>query len=298
LILGDPLRYNATFMIDNGYHFGFGIQSSLHQFHRNVSYPLFFDEVQNPTFNQMDINYSRFSNGFFFLTMLSTNFNMTTGARLTKYSVFTTVFSAADDERKFYLNRDYYTSVYLDLYYDDLDDFYFPSHGVMIAFNGHYISHVSTALFEGGFYNIRFDLLGARRHPGAWSTSYELSAGIVTHLHPPLPFLYFFGGIEQKNPIENIIPFFSRDYLEIKASSYLMLSPQIQKRVKSHYFQLGAQILALEKKTAVRFQEVDPFYNLYFRYGLKSYFGPVFVTYAYEPQTGKNRLNFSIGFLF
>ncbi len=297
LILGDPLRYNFNLLFDNGYHFGFGLRSSLHQFVRNISYPLFFD-VPEPSFNRMDLNYSRFNNGIYFLTMLSTNFNMSLGMDITHYNMFTTVFSSNDNKFKFFLARDYYASGYLDLYYDDLDDFYFPSHGVAINFKFSYNKALTKTHRNEEFFKIDFLLTGAKNHNRGISTSYELASGIITHQHPTLPFLYYFGGIEQKNPIENLIPFYSRDYIDFKTPSYILIKPQIQKRINNHFLQLGFQGMAMEKNSENRFDKIETFYNIYLRYGLKSFFGPFFVTYAYEPRTGKNKLNFTIGFFF
>ncbi len=298
VIFGDPMRYNVNFMIDNGYHFGFGLKSSLHQFVRNVSYPLFFDDVPSPSFNRMDLNFSRFKNGIYFLTMLSTNFNMTIGADIGRYAVYTTVFSGPDDNRKFFLVKDYYFSGYLDLYYDDLDDFYFPTHGVLINFTSTYSQNTAEKSLREGFYNLNFKIKGYRRHTGHFSTSYIFRGGILTHNSDALPFRYFLGGLAHNNVLENLIPFFSRDYIDIKTSSYLMITPQIQKAVQNHYFQLGGQVAAVEEEGPVRFHTLKPYYNVYLRYGLKSFFGPLFITYAFEPNTKKQYVNFTVGFFF
>jgi len=297
-ILGDPLRYNLNILFDNGYHFGYGLYSSLHQFNRNVSYPLFFDDVEDPSFQKMDLHYGRLRNQAYFLTMLSTNFNMKLGAEHLHYNIYTTVFSPTDDQRKYYLSREHYGGGFFDLYYDDMDDFYFPSHGVMINFHGSYYVPFKSPRPNSGFYQIDFLLTGARKHSHHFSTSYEFRAGIITHQDPPLPFYYYMGGIEHHNPVENLIPFYSRDYLQFKTSSYVLFQPQVQRQWNNHFFQLGIQGLLYEEPLPARFESIRSYYNVYLRYGLKSFFGPVFVTYAYEPVTQENRLNFSIGFFF
>ncbi len=296
LILGDPFRYNFDILFDNGYHFGFGFRSSLHQFKRNVSYPLFFDTIPNPSFNRMDLNYSRFQNSFYFLTMLSTNFNLRLGGEINRYNIYTTVFSSSNNNLKYFLNRESYANAFFELYYDDMDDFYFPSHGVIIRFDlkNHFLLNRPG---NKNFYELNFYISGSRRHSPVFSTSYQLRSGIVTHSSPPLPFQFFIGGIEHKNPVENLIPFYSRDYLSIKTFSYLLIQPQIQRKFgKYSYFQFGVQGLITEK--GQRLEQIESLYNVYLRYGIKSFFGPVFVTYALEPLTKKSRLNFSVGFYF
>jgi len=297
-ILGDPLRYNFNILFDNGYHFGYGFSSSLHQFERKVSYPMFFENVEEPSFMRMDLHFARHRDRLYFLTLLSTNFNMSLGGEYDLFRLYTTVFSSSADDKKYYLSRDSYFAGFFDLYYDDMDNFYFPSHGVTINFHAAYYSPVKSPEPGKGFYQLDFYLSGARKHSRQFSTSYELRAGVITHQAQALPFLYFFGGMEHKNPVENLIPFYSRDYIAIKTPSYLMIQPQVQKQIKNHYFQLGIQGMIAEKPAGYRFQDINSYYNVYLRYGLKSFFGPVFVTYAYEPMTRQNRFNFSIGFFF
>ncbi|NPA42895.1 MAG: patatin-like phospholipase family protein [Chlorobi bacterium] len=296
-ILGDPLRYNFNLLFDNGYHFGYGFSSSFHQFERNVSYPLFFEEVTDPSFNRMDLHFARWQNQLYFITLLSTNFNLRAGPGHTYYNMYTTVFSSADNNKKFFLAKSHYLTAFFDLYYDDMDDFYFPFHGVVINFRA--ARHHPLAENDEGFYQLDFYLSGARRHGSRWSTSYELRAGLLTHSDPPLPFLYYPGGIAHHNPVENLVPFYSRDYLALKTPGFMLFQPQIQTRIrKNHYLQWGAQGMVAEQKTPARLTDFALYYNIYMRYGLKSFFGPVFVTYAWEPSTGKGNLNFSVGFFF
>ena len=297
-ILGDPLRYNLHLLFDNGYHFGYGLSSSLHQFDRKVSYPLFFSDVVRPSFRRMDLHYARLRNRLYFLTLLSTDFNMTLGGEYDMYRLYTTVFSPSSDEKKYYLSRDAYLSPFFDLYYDDMDDFYFPSHGVVINLRTAYYWHLNPSQSGKGFYKLDFDLTGARKHSRHFSTSYRVRTGLLTTVSDVLPLMYFFGGIEHKNPVDNLIAFYSRDYMAVKSPAYVMVQPQIQKQIQNHYFQLGMQALVWEEIRKTRLESLDWAYNVYFRYGLKSFFGPVFATFGYEPATRHYRFNFTVGFFF
>jgi NTE family protein len=297
-ILGDPLRYNLEFLMDNGYHFGFGFSSSLHQFNRNVSYPLFFDYVSSPSFNQMDLHFSQWKNRVYFLTMLSTNLNFLVGAEWRYMEMFTTVFSGQNDNRKYFLAKDTYGGGFMELYYDDLNDFYFPASGISINFSTHYYIPVKTLDTLNPFYKFRFHVTAARKHGLHLSTSYQIHAGFIS-FGQKSPYYYFYpGGIEHKNPVDEMQAFYSRDYMDFKTLSYLLFQPQIQWQQGDHHLQLGIQSIVSEKNTGKRMAEFYHFYNIYLRYGLKSMFGPFFVTYAYEPLTGKNQINFTVGFFF
>lgn len=52
IILGDNFRYDFNYLIDNGYYFSFGINSTLNKFNKNVNSAFGIQSYLNNTFEK------------------------------------------------------------------------------------------------------------------------------------------------------------------------------------------------------------------------------------------------------
>ncbi len=299
LILGDPIRYNLDLVRDNGYHFGVGFHSSLHKFGRDVNYSMFFPQVQNPSFNKMHVKFSQWTNKIYLQTTLSTNLHVQLGAEHQYDEVYTNVFSGNNNDLLFYFTKDHFLGSFLDFYYDDLDDYYFPRYGVAIELSlHHYYKILPNYLQQKPFENVYFRITGYRRHGSLLSSAYSLEAGFVTGKTINDAFYQYVGGDEKDINFSQLIPFYSRKYLDFRTPSYLLFDPRLSFKFKKyHHLDFGLQAL-IHEKGPDRIKDFGFLYNLYLRYGLKSFFGPVFVTSGWEPQTGKFQVQLSLGYKF
>ncbi len=299
LILGDPIRYNLDLVRDNGYHFGVGFHSSLHKFGRDVSYSTFFPQIQNPSFNNMNIKFSQWTNKVYLQTTLSTNLHIQLGMEHKYYEVYTNIFSNNNNDLLFYFTKDHFLGSFLEFYYDDLDDYYFPEHGVAIDFSiDHFYKMIPNYLNQTSFDQVHFKIIGYRRHNKSISSSYSLETGFVTGQTISDAFYRYIGGDEQDINFIQLTPFYSRKYLNFRTPSYLLFDPRINIRFKKyHYLELGTQAIIYETGD-VRLKEFSFLYNVYLRYGIKTFFGPVFVTSGWEPQTDKFQVHLSLGYKF
>ncbi len=299
LILGDPIRYNFDFIRDNGYHFGYGFHSSLHKFNRNTDYSMFFPQVQNPSFNKMDIHFSQWKNRLYFQTILSTNLHILLGGEHRYYEVYTRVFSGNNNDLIYYFNKDHFLGAFTEFYYDDLDDFNFPTVGVSIDLSlAHYYKILPNYNNLQPLSTLYFKIQGYRKHTQFISSSYALQTGLTTGTSVPDAFYHYMGGDEWDLNFTRLIPFYSRKYLDFRTPSYILFDPRLNFRFKKyHHLDVGSQMLIYETGTR-RLQELNFIYNFYIRYGIKTFFGPVFVTSGWEPQTGKFQVHLSLGYKF
>ncbi len=300
VILGDPLQYSFSYINDNGYHFGYGFESSLNQFARRVSYPLFFPQVLNPSFNTMDLRWNTWRNRIFFLTTLPTQMNFKIGLEQQKMNVYTTVFSSGSYDRKYFFDNHYYGGAFADFYYDDLNDFYFPEYGIKIELKGKAFSEYERKFsWRGSYKELSFDIEAHKHYGKNLSLSYIVQSGLTVRDSVSDAFYYYFGGVEPDYNNDHIVSYYARDYFWTRAKSYALLQGQMHYRwEKNHHFYLGLQYLLREKNQQPRFVKFLPSYDVYLKYGFDSFFGPVFVYYGIEPLTGKQYLNFTVGFYF
>ncbi len=297
LILGDPIQYRFSYIRDNGYHFGYGFASDLNQIIRTVPYHIMLPGVPNPSYNNLDLHWNEWNNRLFFLITFPTQMSFKAGLEHKQIRMFTTVFSAPEEKKKFFFENQHYLTGFMDFYYDDLDDFYFPTGGIKISLRGNDFFDLTKPGLSSSFQTAVLTLEAHKNH-GQLSTSYILQAGLSTHT-PSRAFYFYFGGIEKDLKNIHIVPFFSRDYFNLSTLSYVRLQPQLHFHwKKNHHFYTGLQGILMEKQTGKRFETYLPYYNIYLRYGFKSFFGPIFVSYAMEPVTKKQYFNFTLGFYF
>ncbi len=299
LIFGPNIRYNFDYLIDNGYHLGLGFHSSYHRLARTVAYHLMLPRVQHPSFQTMDLHVSVWTNRLFFQNLLSNSVNLHLGAEMQTHRVYTTVFSGNNDDRKYFFDHSTYYAGFMNFYYDDLDDYNFPMHGVKIQFDYKYIFGISEN-YAGvkPFHNIFLELSGYRKHNARFSTSYEFKAGLNTSDTLAPSFYYYFGGSEPSVPFAHIMPFYGRDYLSFRSPAFIMLQPQLQWKIgQNHHLYFGLQGL-LYTEGPVSEEKFRHSYAIYGRYGFRSYFGPVFVTLGWEPMFKQWHTGLSLGFRF
>ncbi len=297
LILGDPIQYRFSYIRDNGYHFGYGFSSDLNQLIRSVPYKIMLPDVPDPSFNNLDLHWNEWSNRIFFLVTFPTQMNLKAGFEHKQVRMFTTVFSQPDKNQKFFFEKQHFFTAFVDFYYDDLDNFYFPSNGIKIALRGNNFFDLNRPTPGTSFQTAVLTIEAHKQHRKV-SASYILQAGFSTD-KVSAAHRFYFGGIERDLKNIHIIPFFSRDYFNLSALSYIRFQPQLHfKWKKNHHFYTGLQGILLEKPTPKRFHTYLPYYNIYWRYGFKSFFGPIFVSYALEPGSKKQYFNFTLGFYF
>ncbi len=299
LIAGSQFRYNLNYLIDNGFHLGFGLYSGLHQWNKIVDYKLMFPAMENPSFNTMDLQVALWTNQLFFQGIVSTNINFRAGIEHRHINMNTSVFSGRESPLRYYFDRSHYLGGFITFFYDDLNDFNFPEEGVRALADYHqYYAQARSGIGQGAFHQLNLEMTGYRLHGKHLSVSARLASGF--HLNDSLkPGQYYYMGGTAGNPdIGLLIPFYSRRYMDLRTGSFALLQPQLQwKFRKNHFLRLGGQ-WAFVEAAGLRFRSYDFIYNVYGQYGFRSYFGPIFATFAWEPSTRRWNAGVEIGFKF
>lgn len=299
LIAGSQFRYNFNYLIDNGFHLGFGLFSTLQQWTKIVPYHLMFPGMEHPSFHTMDLQVVLWRNQMFFQGIVSTNINFRAGIEHRYMNMNTSVFSGNESPLKYYFARTHYLGGFVSFFYDDLNDFNFPEAGIRTLVDYHHCFPIQQlGAYRHSLQQLNIEITGYHLHTRHFSTSSTLKTGIQLNKNLKPGQYYFLGGFTAHPDIRMLIPFYSRPYMDSRTGSYVLFQPQFQwKYYKNHFFRLGSQFVFSEMGNQ-RFRSYYFLYNIYGQYGFRSYFGPIFATFAWEPSTRRWNAGVEIGFKF
>lgn len=299
VILGDNLRYNFNYFIDNGFYTSFGIRSRYNSFQSNVR----FDEAN---VNKISLQYEDFTNQFYFQTVFNRKFAIGVGAEAKRIKAYTETissveenFTSTDEDRLFFDKSNYYNLIsYMKL--DTYDKKYFQKKGFFLDvdlrwylassdYNENFkpFSHIKGKI---GFVHTFFDKLSMHLISEAGST-------IGDNENRTLDFNV--GGYGE-NFINNLISFNGYDLAELNTNTF------VKSGLTMRYEFLPKNYIS----TMVNYARVDR--NLFNSgrlfentitgfmagYGLDTFFGPIEVNYTWSPDHEMNYWHFNIGYWF
>ena len=297
-IIGDNLRYNLDYYVDNGYNLSFGFKSQLNQFNRNVTNQITtlssgpFENV-----NSINVDYLDVTSQFYFQSIFAQKFLVGAGMEHKYLSVESQTLSATTSV----IDKSSYASVFLYLKYDSFDDKYFPSKGWYFA------SDIHNYLFSSD-YTQKFNPYSIAKVDTGFALSilkkatfkFQSEAGISIGSES-VPFLNFVLGGYGFTPLNNFKPFYGYDFVTLAGNSYLKSSFVLDYEIfKKNHLNFSANYANVEDNY---FKSLNwfswPKYSGYaLGYGLETIIGPLEVKYSWSPETSKGYTWFSIGFWF
>jgi NTE family protein len=299
VILGDNLRYNFNYFIDNGFYTSFGIRSRYNTFQSNVR----FDEAN---VNKISLQYEDFTNQFYFQTVFNRKFAIGVGAEAKRIKAFTETISSLegnvvnnDEERLFFDNSNYYNLIsYMKL--DTYDKKYFQKKGFFLDvdlrwylassdYNDNFkpFSHIKGKI---GFVHTFFDKLSFHFISEAGST-------IGDNENRTLDFNV--GGYGE-NFINNLISFNGYDLAELNTNTFVKSGVTMRYEfLPKNYISSTANYARVDRNL---FNSGRLFENtltgFMAGYGLDTFFGPIEVNYTWSPDHEMNYWHFNIGYWF
>ena len=297
-ILGDNIRYNLDYYIDNGFHLSFGFKSKLNQFKRTSKTDFNGGQTLSTTgLENINIDYLDFSNQAYVQTIFAQRFLF--GAGLEHKYINVTTNSVQNT--KSYLDNSNYLSLVGFLKYDSFTNKYFPKKGWY--FMGDAQSFLSSSNYNNNF--VRFTSFKA--DTGIVQTIFKKIAiklqtegGFLVGTKTNSAFDYVLGGYGF-NKINNLKPFYGYNYLDLSGNSYVKASLSfdyefIKKNhlnISSNFANIGNNIF--DSKAWIS----SPNYSGYaLGYGMETLVGPVEIKQSWSPETGKSFTWFTVGFIF
>ncbi len=304
LVLGDNIRYNIDYFIDNGFHWSYGINTKYNHF--NKSFFLNLDEETQVAIKS-PIEYNNFTTQLFLQTSFSKNFALRIGAEFKDFKVFTETLNN-NEVVKNYLDNNSYLGAFAKLYLDTYDKKHFTKKGVYLDLN------YKTYLFssENSFNPVNdevdnfnpFSLLHGKI---GYATTffdkltfhYISEAGITIGDNDNGVFDYLLGG-NNENFTNNFIPFYGYDVADLGDTAFLKSIFTLRyEPFDKHYISFTgnyARVTSDLFNDGAIFDDTKSGYAV--GYGLDSYIGPIEIKYTWTPDNKQNYWFFNVGFWF
>jgi NTE family protein len=296
LIIGDNVRYNLDYYIDNGYNLSVGFKSQLNQFNKNVAKEISSLTI-DPSVNSISINFLDVTNQLYFQSIFAQKFLIGLGLEHKYLNINSD--TVADSNPV--IDRSKYGSVFAYLKYDSFDNQYFPKKGWYFAGEMH--NYLLSSNYSGEFkpFSIaKADAGIAFKIVKKTTVKIQTEAGFSIG-DKSVPYFDFVLGGFGFIPVNNFRPFYGYDFLSIAGDSYLKSSIAIDYEIfKKNHLNFSANYANIENNL---FDSLDwialPKYSGYaLGYGLETIIGPVEVKYSWSPETSNGYTWFSIGFWF
>lgn len=296
LILGDHIRYNLNYFVDNGFYTSFGFKSRYNHFNTNT----LFNSTDNPNVNRIELNYKDFTNEVFIQTTFGRKFALGFGAEMKKLQITTETISNQNNNRITFDNSNYINfSAYLKL--DTYDKISFPTKGFYADVGGKYYTWSSDYLnnFKSfpqlsgrvGFATTFWDLL---------TFQYTNDAGFTFENPTSEVFDFYVGGYNQ-NYINTFFPMYGYEFAQLSDKSFLRSEFLFRYKISNNnYATFLANYARVDENVFTNaktlFDDVLTGYAV--GYSLDTRLGPIEIKYSWSPENKQQYWLFNLGFWF
>lgn len=298
-VLGDNIRYNLHYFIDNGFYTSFGIKSRYNSFNSDVN----FDEGN---VNKINLVYEDFSNEIYFQTVFSRKFAIGVGGEYKHLKAFTETISSiengleAKDVKKLYFDNSDYLSLIAYLRIDTFDKKYFQKKGAFLNVDLKW--YLGSSDLNNNF-NTFSQLTGrlglAHTFFDTLTFHFNSEAGITIGENENRVLDYNVGGYGE-NFINTFIPFYGYNFAELSSNAFLKSGLTMRYEfLHKNYFSATANFARVEEDL---FNEGRIFQNTFsgymVGYGLDTFLGPIEINYSWSPDHTQNYWYFNVGYWF
>jgi NTE family protein len=297
IVLGDNIRYNLDYYIENGFNLSFGFKSQFNQFNRNVAKEISSLDLGTLGINAINVDFHDLTNQAYFQSLFVQKFLVGGGVELKYLKIKSETLANADP----IIDNSNYLSLFGYMKFDSFDNKYFPKKGW--CFSGDIQTYLISSNYTGDFQPFSI----AKADFGVAATlfknatvKFNTDAGFSFGNESVSFFNFILGGYGY-NPINNFKYFYGYDYLSIAANSYIKSTGTIDYEFyKNNHFNFSANFANVGDRI---FETVDwisiPKYSGYaVGYGLETRIGPIEIKHSWSPENAKGLTWFSIGFMF
>ncbi|MFY9241563.1 MAG: patatin-like phospholipase family protein [Polaribacter sp.] len=296
LILGDNLRYNLNYFVDNGFYWSYGFSSRYNHFTGNSK---FNSTSDIPRVNTINLNYTDFTNQFFVQTTFNRKFALGIGAEHKGLTVSTETLSTLIDNETI-LDRSDYLNVFGYLKLDTYDHKYFVTKGLYadLSFKWYLTSSDYNNNFKP-FAQAKGTIGIAETIAKRFTIQLTNEAGFTFENPTSNIFDFYLGGYNQ-NFINTFVSLYGYEFAELSDNSFLKTEIALRYRIsKKHYASFIANYARLDDnvlKDLDLFKDVKSGYAIGYSYD--SFLGPLELKYSWSPDTNRASWLFNLGFWF
>ncbi|MFV8392263.1 patatin-like phospholipase family protein [Flavobacterium sp. LB2P6] len=297
VVLGDNIRYNLDYYIENGFNLSFGFKSNYNQFNRNIAREISSLNLEGLGINSINVDFMDLTNQAYFQSLFVQKFLIGGGVELKYLKIKSETLSNVDPT----IDNSNYLSLFGYMKFDSFDNKYFPKNGWY--FTGDIQSYLLSSNYTGDFkpFSIAKADFGVAASLFKNATvKFQTDAGFSFGQESVSFFNFILGGYGY-NPLNNFKYLYGYDYLSIAANSYIKSTATVDYEFyKNNHFNFSANFANIGDRI---FETVDwisiPKYSGYaVGYGLETVIGPIEIKYSWSPEQPKGFTWFSIGFMF
>ncbi|MES2545167.1 MAG: patatin-like phospholipase family protein [Bacteroidota bacterium] len=297
-IVGDNLRYNFDYYVDNGFYWSYGIRSKFNNFNKTIK-----SDFNNGALllqfgvNELNVNYADFTNQAYMQTVFVQKLQVGGGVEFKYLKIKSPTLS----QTKPLIENSNYLSAFGYLKYDSFDNNFFPKKGWV--FSGDFQSYLYSS-----DYTARFNPFSIAKGDVEFATTFfntttlklKSEAGFTIGENNIHYFDFLLGGYGF-SPINNIKSFYGYDFLSISGNGYVKMEATLDYEIfRKHHLNLAANFANIRDNL---FQNSDwiskPTYTGYaIGYGLETRVGPIEIKYSWSPELNKGFTWFNVGFWF
>ena len=297
IVLGDNIRYNLDYYIENGFNLSFGFKSHFNQFNRNVTNEISSLNLSALGINSINVDFSDMTNQAYFQSLFVQKFLIGGGVELKFLKIKSETLANVDP----IIDKSSYASLFGYMKFDSFDNKYFPKKGWY--FSGDIQSYLLSSNYTGDFkpFSIATGDFGIAASLFKNATiKLQTDAGF-SFGNKSVSFFNFILGGYGYNPIYNFKYLYGYDYLSVGANSYIKSTATLDYEFhKKNHINFSANFANIGDDI---FQTLDwisiPKYSGYaVGYGMETVIGPIEIKYSWSPESPKGYTWFSIGFIF
>jgi len=293
LVVGDNLRYNFNYFIDNGKFFGYGLSARYNSFKDNV-------RVQIPGYNKVDLNYNDFTERIYAEAFYKNRIAIGVGFEHKYLKAYTETIPPPDGDSQYYLDKSHYFNTFGYLKADTFDRPSYPKHGMFL--DAEYLIYLTSSDYNGSFspfsqMNFKYSVVGTTLNDklsGQLFLEGGVSLGDAT-----LPLDYFMGGYGE-NYINNFVTLYGYDFADLYGDSFAKVAVDLRYELfKNNNLIYTFNVAKIGEKVFQSdnfFEDFD--YGMAVGYGLSTIIGPIDLKYGWSPRTKRNQWYFDLGFWF
>jgi NTE family protein len=297
VILGDNIRYNLDYYVDNGFYWSFGFKSRYNSFNRNVK----ANTQTGPLFgidglNSINLDFADFSNQAYVQTIFKQKFTLGAGIELKNIKIT----SETIDNNTSVFKSNNFGSVFGHLKYDSLDNLYFPHQGWYFSGNVQAFLYSSRKEDFTKFTYFKSELSRAFPISNNFTVIAKVDGGFAIG-EGKNPYFDFILGGYGFNRINNFDHFYGYDFVSLFGNSYVKSTLTVDYRFyKKHHFNFAGNFANIGNKLFDSDAWLErPNYSGYaLGYGLETIVGPLQIKHSWSPETREHYTWFSIGYWF
>ncbi|MCF6167708.1 patatin-like phospholipase family protein [Lutibacter sp.] len=306
-ILGDNLRYNINYFIDNGFYWSFGIKARYNNFNASVNFDNTNIYETGVDVNKINLEYEDFTNQIYFQTVFNRKFALGIGVEHKNIRAYTeTVFpsengSTLTNRNRLYFDKSNYLNVLGYLKIDTYDKKYFQKKGFFMDVDFKW--YLTSSDYNDNF--VSFSQLKGKLgmaytfFNNKLTTHFISEVGITIGENKNRVLDYNIGGYGE-NYINNFTPFYGYDFAELSENSFLKSIFTLRYEfIPKNYFSVTANYARVERDLFNQGKIFENTKSGYMAgYGLDTFFGPIEINYAWSPDHNTKFWYFNVGYWF